>query len=186
MLIPQASGQTVPPLAVAMGKSGILYLLDQDRLGGELPNDSGALQAQQIGSNGSWGGPAFYDSPAQGPTVYYQIDHDVLRAFSVAETGTPALTQTVTGTTTGGYGGTLPVVSSNGAAPGTGVLWMIRRSAPMELEAYDADKLGAPLFSANAGSWSNKQNQNSFVSVMEANGRVYAPAYKTVKVFGLQ
>ncbi len=186
MLVPPVSGQTVPPLAVAMGKSGVLYLLNQAKLGGELPRDSGALQSQQIGANGSWGGPAYYASPANGPTVYYQVDHDVLRAFSVAETGTPALTATVTGTTTGGYGGTLPVVSSNAAAAGTGVVWMVRRSAPMELEAYDADALGAPLFSANAGVWSNKQNQNSFVSVMEANGRVYAPAYKTVKVFGLQ
>ena len=186
MLIPPVTGQTVPPLAVAMGKSAILYLMNQAKLGGEMPGDTGVLQSQQVGANGSWGGPAYYGSPAVGPTVYYQIDHDVLRAFSVAETGTPALTPTVTGTTTGGYGGTSPVVSSNGNTAGTGVLWMMRRSAPMELEAYNADTLGAPLFSANAGTWSNRQNQNSFVSVMEANGRVYAPAYKTVKVFGLK
>ncbi len=69
--------------------------------------------------------------------------------------------------------------------PGTGVVWLVRRSVPMELEAYDADTLGAPLFTARAGVWSNTQNQNSFVTPMQANGRVYAPAYKTVKVFGL-
>ncbi len=186
MLIPPVANQTVPPLAVAMGKSAILYLLNQQKLGGELPNDSGVLQAQSVGGNGTWGGPAYYGSPVHGPTVYYQIDHDVLRAYAVATTGTPALTQTVAGTTSGGYGGTTPLVSSNGAAPGTGIVWMVRRSAPMALEAYDADKLGAPIFSANAGTWSNTSNQNSFVAPLEANGRVYAPAYRTVKVFGLQ
>ena len=79
----------------------------------------------------------------------------------------------------------MPIVSSNGDIPGRGIVWLVRRSVPMELEAYDADTLGAPLFTAHAGVWSNTQNQNSFVTPMEVNGRVYAPAYKTVKVFGL-
>ncbi len=184
MLLPPVAGQTVPPLAVAIGKSAVLYLLDQDKLGGLKPNDSGALQATtltQRNNAGVWGGPAYYDG-ADGPTVFLQTDSDVLRAFNVATTGTPALKQTVTGTTQAGYGGSLPIVSSNAAA--TGIVWLVRRSAPMELEAYDARVLGKPLFAANAGTWSNT-NQNSFVTPLEANGRVYAPAYKTVKVFGL-
>ena len=189
MLLPPVAGQTVPPLAVAMGKSAILYLLNQSKPGGIMPDDSGALQAitiTQRGNAGVWGGPAYFLSPANGPTVYYQTDQDVLRAYSVATTGTPALTLTNTGTTNAGYGGATPVVSSNGAASGTGVVWLVRRSAPMTLEAYNADTLGAPIFTANAGVWSNKQNQNSFVAPMVADGRVYAPAYKTVKVFGLE
>ena len=187
MLLPPTPKQTVPPLAVAIGKSAVLYLLDQDRLGGLKPNDTGALQAitlTQRGNAGLWGGPAYYDG-VHGPTVFLQIDSDVLRGFSVATTGTPALKQTLAGTTQAGYGGSLPIVSSNGDIPGSGVVWLVRRSAPMELEAYDAGTLGAPLFAARAGVWSNVQNQNSFVTPMEANGRVYAPAYLTVEVFGL-
>ncbi len=187
MLLPVLPKQTVPPLAVALGKSAVVYLLDQKRLGGLKPNDTGALQAitlTQRGNAGLWGGPAYYDG-AQGPVVFLQTDSDVLRGFSVATTGTPALTQTMAGTTKAGYGGSLPIVSSNGDIPGSGIVWLVRRSVPMELEAYGADTLGKPLFAANAGVWSNVQNQNSFVTPMEANGRVYAPAYKTVKVFGL-
>jgi hypothetical protein len=45
--------------------------------------------------------------------------------------------------------------------------------------------LGAPLFAANAGVWSNTNDDNAFVTPMEANGRVYVPAYKTVTVSGL-
>jgi hypothetical protein len=188
MLLPAVSGQTVPPMAVAMGKSGVLYLLGQTRLGGLKPKDSGALQAIPFTTRtnaGLWGGPAYADL-AEGPTVYAQTDSDVLRAFSVATTGTPALTPTVTGTTPAGYGGSMPVVSSNGGVAGTAVVWLIRRTAPAELEAYNADTLGAPIFSANAGGpWSNTGQNNPFMTPMVANGRVYAPGYKTVKVFGL-
>ena len=99
MLLPPTPKQTVPPLAVALGKSAVLYLLDQNRLGGLRPHDTGALQAitlTQRGNAGLWGGPAYY-AGASGPTVFLQTDSDVLRGFSVATTGTPALTQTLAG-----------------------------------------------------------------------------------------
>ena len=76
-----------------------------------------------------------------------------MRSFSVATGATPMLTQLATGTTGAGYGGSFPVVSSNGATAGTGVVWLIRRDTTEQLEAYDAVNLGAPLFQANAGSW---------------------------------
>jgi hypothetical protein len=75
-------------------------------------------------------------------------------------------------------------VSSNGSMSDTGVVWLIHRGTTVALEAYDALALGDPLFSANAGHWSN-QNGNSFLTPMEANGRVYVPAFGTVTVFGL-
>jgi hypothetical protein len=186
MLLPVVQGQTAPPMAVAMGKSAVLYLLDQDKLGKEKANDKGALQWQRLGGNGSglWGGPAYYGGP-NGGVVYAQIDSDVLRAFSVATGSQPALTQVATGTSSAGYGGSLPIISSNGTTAETGVVWLIKRGATIQLEAYDALSLGNPLFAANAGTWSNQNYGNSFLTPMEANGRVYVPAYKTVTVFGL-
>lgn len=185
MLLPLVQGQTAPPLAVAMGKDAVLYLLNQNDLGGLKSNDKGALQWQRLGRSGSgiWGGPAYYDGPSGG-VVYAQIDSDVLRAFSVNTGSSPSLTLVATGTSSAGYGGSLPIVSSNGATSGTAVVWLIRRGSTEQLEAYDAQSLGAPLFAANAGSWSNSAG-NSFLSPMEANGRVYVPGYKTVVVFGL-
>jgi hypothetical protein len=184
MLLPPVVGQTAPPLAVAMGKASVLYLLNQTKLGGEKPGDSGALQSQYAGGNGLWGGPAYYDGPA-GPTVLTQTDSDVLRSWAVATGATPSLTNKVSGTSAAGYGGSLPIVSSNGTRPNTGVVWLInRRSEPFSIEAYDAVKLGDPIFSATIGTWSNP-NGNPFLTPMEANGRVYAPGYKVVQVFGL-
>jgi hypothetical protein len=185
MLLPVVNGQIAPPMAVAMGKAAVLYLFNQNSLGGLKPNDAGALQWQRLGGSGGgiWGGPAYYGGPAGG-IVYAQIDGDVLRAFSVSTGSNPALTQVATGTSSAGYGGSLPIVSSNGATSGTAVVWLIRRGVTEQLEAYDALSLGAPLFAANAGSWSNGAG-NSFLTPMEANGRVYVPAYKTVTIFGL-
>jgi hypothetical protein len=169
-----------------MGKAAVLYLLDQDKLGKEKANDKGALQSQRLAGNGGglWGGPAYYGGP-NGGLVYAQINDDVLRGFSVTTGSQPALTQVTAGTSSGGYGGSLPIVSSNGATAETGVVWLIKRGATIQLEAYDALSLGNPLFAANAGTWSNQSYGNSFLTPMEANGRVYVPAYKTVTVFGL-
>jgi hypothetical protein len=173
-------------MAVAMGKSAVLYLLNQDVLGKEKNNDKGALQWQRLGGNGGglWGGPAYYGGP-NGGIVYAQIQSDVLRGYSVGIGSQPALTPVATGTSSAGYGGSLPIISSNGGTSETGVVWLIKRGATVQLEAYDALSLGNPLFAANAGTWSNQSYGNSFLTPMEANGRVYVPAYKTVTVFGL-
>ena len=186
MLLPPVSGQTAPPMAVAMGKDAVLYLLNQNALGGINPNDSGALQSQRLAPTGSglWGGPAYYNSPQAGPLVYVQIDSDYLRAFSLATGASPALTQIAEGTTTAGYGGSFPIVTSNAAAAGTGVVWLVRRSQPPEVEAYNADTLGAPIFTAGIGKWSIPSG-NSFIAPTVADGRMYVGAFKTVSVFGL-
>jgi len=185
MLLPPQAGQTAPPLAVAMGKDAVLYLLDQTRLGRIKSGDSGALQATRLASagRGLWGGPAYYAGPA-GAFVYYQIDADVLRAFAVSAGDKPGLKLAAQGTTVAGYGGSLPIVSSNAGQAGTALVWLVRRAHTVQIEAYDAEKLGAPVYAASAGTWSNASN-NAFVTPLQANGRVYVPAYQTVTVFGL-
>ncbi|MEJ0046172.1 MAG: hypothetical protein WDN04_08685 [Rhodospirillales bacterium] len=184
MLLPQVAGQTAPPMAVAMGKASILYLLNQDNLGGLKANDAGALQWQSGGGGGVWGGPAYFNGPG-GPTVFTQASGDVLRGWAVATGATPSLTNTLNGSITAGFGGSMPIVSSNGATPHTGVVWLERRTKPIELEAYDAEALGSPIYVADAGTWGNPNENNPFVTPLQANGRVYVTAYLTVKVFGL-
>jgi hypothetical protein len=83
-----------------------------------------------------------------------------------------------------GYGGSSPVVSSNGQTPGTGIVWLVERDTTLTLEAYDATNLADMVFSGSAGSWSNPAN-NGFVTPLVANGKVYVPATGTVTVFGL-
>ena len=150
MLIPPVNGQTAPPMLVAMGKASTLYLLNSTHLGGlEGHNGNKPLQKFQVGG-GCWCGPAYYVGPGGG-IVYYQSGGDVLRSFSVATGATPKLTQLATGTTGAGYGGSFPVVSSNGATAGTGVVWLIRRDTTEQLEAYDAVSLGTPAVPGQCG-----------------------------------
>jgi hypothetical protein len=183
MLLPVQPGQTVPPMAVGMGKDATMFLLNRGKLGKNKAGDTGALQVTKVGSTfgGVWGGPAFYAGPA-GPVVFYQVDSRPMKAYSVAITGAPGLTFVHQGTTTAGIGGSTPIVSSNGATAGTGIVWTIRRSSPLQLEAYDAENLGAPIFVANAGSWTSGR---PFLTPLQANGRVYVAASGTVSVFGL-
>jgi len=181
MLLPAIAGQ--PKLALAMGKNSPLYLLNRDNLGKTSSNDAGALQAVAVPGSDYKGGPAYYEGP-KGPYVYLQRDSTQLMGFSLSAGSKPRLTQRLLGTTLAGYGGSFPIVSSNGAVADTGIVWLVRRAQTVQLEAYDALHLGAPIYTAAAGKWLNPNN-NAFVSPLEANGRVYVPAYKTVTVFGL-
>lgn len=182
MLIPAADGQIAPPMGVGAGKAGDLYLLNASRLGGLERNKHQALQKISTGA-GCWCGPAYYEGPSGG-VVFFQGSGDDIRAYSVMTGATPGLTPTVTGNAGGGFGGSFPVVSTNGSANHTGVVWLIRRGSPTEqLEAYNAETLGTPLFRQNAGNWSN--GSRAYLSPLVANGRVYVGAYQTVTVFGL-
>jgi len=194
-----------PPLLVAMGKNSTIYLLNASRLGGESSSDAGALQVINDSGNGLWGGPAFYSGPS-GQFVYYQTGGDVLHAYRVNySVGAAPLTRTApvaaataaprgpkaklvlssSGTSYAGYGGSTPVVSSNGQMPNTGIVWLVQRgSGNLYLEAYDALDVSTLLFHGNAGTWSNSAN-NGFVTPLVANGKVYVPSTNAVTVFGL-
>ena len=155
MLIPVSSGQTAPPMIIGMGKAGTAYLLDASHLDGlEGHNGYQALQKIQIGG-GCWCGPAYYGGPSGG-IVYYQGGGDVLRAYSVETGERRSSTQIATSTTGAGYGGSFPVVSSNGNTANTGgrVADPSAATRPSSWRPTTRVSLGAPLFAANAGSWS--------------------------------
>ncbi|HWA92577.1 MAG TPA: hypothetical protein VG889_21275 [Rhizomicrobium sp.] len=181
MLIPMVDGQTAPPMLVGSGKSGTVYLLNADNLGGLEHNGQGSLQ--KIGQGGCWCAAAYYRNASGNGVVFYQGNGDNLHAYQVNTGATPSLTNVANGSGGGGFGGSFPIVSSNGTTANTGVVWLIRRNSTEQLEAYNAATLGAPIFHSNAGTWSN--GSRAYLTPLVANGRVYVPAYKTVTVFGL-
>jgi hypothetical protein len=179
MAIPTIAGQASPPLAIAAGKEGIAYLVNTDKLGGTAK--SGYTPLTTLTLQGCFCAPAYYQTGGGG-VLFYQTS-DVMRAFSVGTGATPTLTQIAAGTSQAGFGGSFPIVSSNGTAANSGVVWALEHGSTMQLQAYAASTLGAPLYSANSGTWSN--GSRGWLTPLVANGRVYAPAYKTVTVFGL-
>ena len=192
----------MPQSAVAMGKGSTLYVLNSATLGGYTANNSGAMQVINDSGGGVWGGPTYY-SGATGQFVYYQTGGDYLHAYAVSyangsrrpipaagTTGPPdtaptaTLTLSSTGTSGAGYGGSTPVVSSNGQMPHTGVVWVVRRgSGTLYLEAYDALNVATLLFHGTAGTWSTANN--GLVTPLVANGKVYVPGTNAITVFGL-
>ncbi len=184
MLLP-AQPDSVKYTAVAQGKFSTLYLLNRSHLGQVKAGDKGALQSIPNTGSGVWGGPAYYSGPS-GQFVYYQADSAPLLAFSLAPNGSgvPQLTLSSSGSSDAGYGGSLPIVSSNKQVSGTAIVWLVKRSSPLQLEAYNATNVSKPIFSHNAGSWSNPQD-NGFLTPLEANGRVYVASTNQVQVFGL-
>ncbi|MEI9929339.1 MAG: hypothetical protein WDM89_01900 [Rhizomicrobium sp.] len=171
-------------MIIGAGKQGTAYLLDITQLKGLQGNGSSGYQPlQTLSVGGCWCAPSYFGGSGNG-TVYYQGNGAQLTAYSVARTGTPQLTQTATSSDGAGFGGSFPVISSNGNDSSTAVVWAIERGNPTEqLKAYNAVSLGAPLFAANAGNWSN--GSRSYLSPLVANGRVYVGAANTVTVFGL-
>jgi hypothetical protein len=162
--------------------ASIIYLLDQTALGGYSRHNRGALQVLKVGQTdraGVWGGPAYYDGPS-GPIIYYQTADDVLKAYRVSTGAAPSLTLAAKGASTSSNGGSIPIVSSEGSATNTGVVWLVRRTAPPALEAYDATRLGAPIYQASVGT-----DFGIYHTPMVANGRVYVGTAGSLYVFGL-
>jgi hypothetical protein len=100
------------------------------------------------------------------------------------------LSVAATGTVKTGYGGSIPIVSSNGQTAGTGVVWALTRhknasaNSSTNLDAYDASSLTHLGPSHSAGTWS-QQSDNDFITPLVAHGKVYAGGYQTVSIFGL-
>jgi len=176
LLVPTADVPNAPPLAVAMGKSNKLFLLDRGNLGHEQDGDAGALQAQQLDGEGVWGGPAYWRGP-DGPLVYYQTHNDVMRAYALDTSASPKLTEVAHGTATADN--SIPTVSSNGAQAGTGVVWTINHAL---FRAYDAQALNAPIFETSILPFSGG---SAFLTPVVANGKVYVGTGGAVLVYGL-
>ena len=176
LLMPTRDAPNAPPMAVAMGKSNTLYLLDRSRLGQERDGDAGALQATQLQGGGVFGGPAYWHGP-DGPLVLYQSRDDVLRAYALETQPAPRLTEVAKGTEVATN--SIPIVSSRGNEAGTGIVWTINHT---DFRAYDAQALGKPIFEATIPPFNGG---SVFVTPLQANGRVYVGTDSAVLVYGL-
>ena len=183
---------TYPYLAVAAGKDGRVFLLNPANLG-QPTNTSPPtttpppLDTEQI--DGCWCGPSFFEGPdgvgrvvtSQGLTLF---------TWRVLMSPSPTLAQEATATISSGQDpGFFTSVSSNGAAGGSAIIWVVGRPTgagadptAVNLFAFAAMPLPGSttltqLFSAPAGSWPNTGGNGNIVPIV-ANGKVFvASAY---------
>jgi hypothetical protein len=177
--LPDSFGTTkVPHLLVQEGKSGYLYLLNRDTLGGymQAPGGDDAV-VQRLGPdpvNGQWGRPGVW--PGDGGYVYLVVKNGPMRVYTrgTDAANNPLLSLAASSTDDFGYTSGSVVVTSNGTTSGSALAWVVWSSGAAgtsaQLRAYDAVPVGgAPTlrFSAPIG------QATKFEIPGIAGGRVY-------------
>ncbi len=186
MLLPTQMG-SFPLLAVAAGKEGNMYLMNQSSLGGE---DSAAVLGE-YGVGGCWCGPSYFlGSDGVGRVI--SSGGSNINVWKVQTAPTTALVAdsafTSPAISTGQDPGFFTSVSSNGTTAGSAVIWAVNRpfdsTHDVTLYAIDA-ATGTQLFSGVAGTWPNTSGNANLVPTV-ANGKVYVAAYQTLSIFGVE
>ncbi|MFI6154407.1 PQQ-binding-like beta-propeller repeat protein [Kitasatospora sp. NPDC051170] len=126
--LPDGFGTSAHPhLLVQVGKDGRIFLLDRDNLGGtgQGPGGTDAVVGTTGPYKGIWGHPGVWGG--DGGYVYLVENNGSLRAlkYSVDGSGTPKLTSAGTSPEGFGYASGSPVVTSNGTASGSALVWTV-------------------------------------------------------------
>jgi hypothetical protein len=165
-------------LMLGVSKSGRLYLVDRDHLGGfvSVPGVSCASPQEQRTNvdqivqeskagliPGLFMAPVYWSAPGGKQYIYVSganadtAQGDPIKAFGLAN-GQINLTPAMQTSLSYGYPGAGIVVSSNGAQAGTGILWALQPApcggggcnpqGPAILHAYDASNLSIELYNS--------------------------------------
>ncbi|HWY78144.1 MAG TPA: cadherin-like domain-containing protein, partial [Verrucomicrobiae bacterium] len=190
LLIPNTS------LAIAGGKSGTLYVVRRDKMGGLGGTNGGVVQSWTPNANSEiHGGPVLWSVAKRSFMYIWPDSGDHLRQYRFTN-GLFNITPVAQGAPGGGGspGGILSG-SASGAAPGTGIIWAsVNKASDANqavvtgtLHAYDAQNVANEL-------WNSDQNATrdalgklaKFVAPTVANGKVYMATFSgQLNVYGL-
>jgi hypothetical protein len=185
-------------LAVSGGKSGVLYLVNRDNMGGFTPTGKPSpriVQSWNLRHREIHGAPVWWKSTSGSYMYIWAASQDHLRQyhFSGGHFGAFAQSKTIGGA--GSPGGILSV-SANGTNVGTGILWAVvndsdasdahQSIAPGTLHAYDAHKVSRELWNSDMIPGDALGTLAKFVPPTIANGKVYMATFDgRVQVYGL-
>ena len=190
-----------PDLLVAAGKEGAIYVVNRDQMTAKnvhyvgkstcTTQDPEILEESASGAvGGMWSMPAYWNS-----TLYYWGSGDVLKSIPVTG-GLPDFTHVTGNTTSIGFPGATPSISSNGTTAGTAIVWAIDSSqygspgpgpGPAVLHAYDATNISNELWNSAQAIDHRDQPGNAvkFSVPTIANGKVYIGTSSQVQAYGL-
>jgi len=182
VLLPNDGFTQSGTLAIAEGKTGTIYLLNTNNMGGYDTNNGGdGNQEDVIGATQQmYGAPIYWNG-----YVYTAARQDYVKAFSVSN-GMLSLTPTFESPTTYTLTG-VPTLSSNGS--NNGILWLVRNTnntgGVMELSAFNALNLTESYNSQQVSGRDALGTAPHFATPLVANGRVYVGTQTYLKVYGL-
>ena len=186
LLIPAQTGP-LPHLAITSDKTGALFLLNRDAMGGfNTPNDSSVqtlTTGYRIHSSAAFFNNTLYLGLDNGPLQAWALDPATDRLVSKAGSNTIFTTPAYSG------GGGTPSISANGTS--NGIAWIIQATqynfGPAVLHAYNAADLTQELY--NSQQAANARDAAAiavkFTTPTIANGRVYVGGRNAVTVYGL-
>jgi len=187
LVLPDQPGST-PHLAVAAGKNGYLYLMNEDNLGGYSQHKNNVLGTYQIG--GCWCGPSYFQG-SDGTGRVVTSGGNTVKLYLVETSPKVALKLLSSASIVSGSQGPgfFTTISSNGTS--NPIIWALSRPTggtgkPVFLYAFSpgAGKTMTQLFSAKAGFWPHLGGNSNLVPVV-ANGQVFVASNKTLEIFGL-
>jgi hypothetical protein len=189
LVLPDQPG-SIPHLAVAAGKFGSMYLMNEDHLGGYSTTKNNVLGTYYIGA--CWCGQSYFVDPTDGLGRVVSSGGRKAMVWKVQTSPKVALTKVTTSPALGGAQdpGFFTTVSSNGTS--NPIIWALSRppnsaKVPIYLFAFDPDSGGTTmtqLFKAQAGSWPNVGGNSNLIPLV-ANGQVFVASYKQLQIFGL-
>jgi hypothetical protein len=189
MVLPDQPG-SIPHLAVAAGKAGLMFLMNGDNLGGHSNTENDVLGTYSVGI--CWCGPSYFVDPVDGLARVVSSGWRTVKVWKLKTSPTPSLTKVTVSLSIGGGqdGGFFTSVSSNGRA--NPIIWAVSRpvsktSTGINLFAFNPESGGSTmtqLFIASAGTWPNLGGNANIVPVV-ANGKVFVASYKELRIFGL-
>jgi hypothetical protein len=190
LVLPDQPGST-PHLAVAGGKDGNMYLMNEDNLGGHSPAKNNVLGTYEIGR--CLCGESYFVDSKDGAARVVSSGARTVILWKLNTSPKPALTRvSLSPKIVNGQGaGFFTSVSSSGKT--NPIIWAVSRPASpaskaILLYAFNPDSGGSTmtqLFRGFAGTWPYFPAHSNLVPIV-ANGKVYVASYKQLAIFGLK
>jgi hypothetical protein len=186
LVLPDQTGST-PYLAVAAGKTGEMFLMNEANLGGYSPTKNNVLGTYPIG--GCWCGESYFVD-SDGVARVVSSGGQTIKVWKLATSPKPALSLVTSSPAipTGQNPGLFTSISSSGQS--NAIIWTVSRphSGPtVYLYAFSPDSSGKTmelLYHSPAGTWPNPPNDANIVPVV-ANGEVFIASSGELQIFGL-
>jgi Chitobiase/beta-hexosaminidase C-terminal domain len=169
-------------LIVQAGKTGRVYILNQENLGGYHPTNK-VDSEQKTATRPVYSVPAYWNGHA-----YFWASTDFLRAFSFVN-GVISSTSVSASAEFSNFPGSTPVISANGNT--NGIVWNILSEnfatrGNAILQAHDAANVSKLLYSSDQDlARDNPGAAVKFTVPTVANGKVYVGAEYQISVYGL-
>lgn len=190
LVLPDQPGPT-PHMAVAAGKLGWLYLMNEDNLGGYSTQENNVLGYVNIGR--CWCGQSYYVDPSDGIGRVVSSGGQVVEVWRVQTSPKPALVKVSASTAIVGSQnpGFFTSISSNGKS--NPIIWALSHPTtatgnPLFLYAFNPESVTSgimqQLVMVQAGTWPNTSGNSNLVPVV-ANGEVFVATNKQLEIFGI-